>query len=117
MANEITMGYLSGHTLTYGVYQPDGTVRTAAGTPLPEIGTTGYYTATDANITAGDFVIVKEGATVVGQGQYKPEINSTDIDADFTEIKGKIDQIIQDQAIVTNIYDETVQKPALIQVN
>ncbi len=72
MANEITFGWRSGSTLTYGIYQPDGTIRTAAGTSLPEIGSTGYYVASDANIQTGDFVIVSTSTAVVGQGQYNP---------------------------------------------
>ena len=61
MADEIKAVYESGKTLTYGAYQPDGTVRTAAGTSLPEVGTTGYYKATDGSIQAGDIVVLKEG--------------------------------------------------------
>lgn len=72
MANEITFGYVTGATLTYGVYQPDGTVRTAAATALTEVTGTGYYKATNASIVAGDFVIIKQGTLEVGQGQYNP---------------------------------------------
>ena len=85
MANEITFGYRSGATLTYGAYQPDGSVRTAVGTSLPENGSTGYYIATDGSIQAGDIVIVKEGTDVVGWGEYQPGttvINPDDCKAD-----------------------------------
>jgi len=71
MANEIKLAFRSGATLTYGAYQPDGTVRTAAATSLPEISSTGYYTATDANIVAGDTVVVKESTSVVAGGVYE----------------------------------------------
>ena len=50
MANEIKFGYLSGTDLTYTAYKPDGTVRTAS-TALPEVGTTGYYTANRHSIS------------------------------------------------------------------
>ena len=74
MANEITFGYKTGQTLTYGVYTSAGVVRTAAGTSLPEITGTGYYTATNANIQTGDFVIVKINTTIIGQGEYNPGV-------------------------------------------
>jgi hypothetical protein len=93
MSYEITLGYSTGATLTYGVYQPDGTVRTAAGTSLPEVGTTGYYAASDANIIASDFVIVKEGTTIIAGGQYQPTVN-TGITVDLTSIETKIDTLI-----------------------
>ena len=70
--NEINLGYRSGATLTYGIYYPDGTVRVAAGTSLPEIGSTGYYTASAATMVALDVVIVKEGTNVVAYGQFEP---------------------------------------------
>ena len=86
MANEITFGFQTGRTLTYGAYEPDGSVRTAAATALPEIGATGYYTANDANVVAGDVVIVKEGTQTVGWGEERPEVNCVLIEgADFTD--------------------------------
>lgn len=87
MADEITFGYKSGLTLTYGVFQPDGTVRTSAGTSLPEESGTGYYHATDGNITAGDLVIIKESTNVVGFGEYRSEVDCVLIEgSDFTDI-------------------------------
>jgi len=69
--NEIQLpAFRSGATLTYEVLAPDGTVRTPAGTPLPEVRTTGYYTTDDAGVAIGDIVVIKEGATVVGGGFY-----------------------------------------------
>lgn len=79
MANEIQFGFRTSATLTYGAYQPDGTARTAAGTSLPEIGTTGYYTATDGSVVAGDAVIVIESPNVVGYGVYQPEATVANI--------------------------------------
>ena len=72
MANEINFAWKSGESLDYGVYQPAGTVRTAAGTSLPEISSTGYYTATDGNIQTGDIVVVTDGTNIVGHGEYNP---------------------------------------------
>ena len=71
MANEIQLTYRSGATLTFGAYQHDGTVRTAAATAVPEIGTTGYYTTDDGNILVGDSVSIKEGVNVVAGGLYE----------------------------------------------
>jgi len=78
LANELNLGYRSGATLTYGIYQPDGTPRVAAGTSLPEIGSTGYYTVSAATMVALDVVIVKEGTTVVAYGQYEPPASTPD---------------------------------------
>lgn len=116
MSEEITFGYTSGLTLKYEAYQPDGTIRTAS-ISLPEIGTTGYYVASDADIEAGDFVIVKKspyGADdVVGSGQYKPEVSASSITADLADIETKIDTIdtnvdllIVEQQRVENVYDQ-----------
>ena len=106
MANEITFGYRTGHTLTYGVYDPSGSVVTAAGTSLPEEGATGYYHATDANIDALDFVIVIDSVSgvVVGQGQFSPDVTSTSIDTDLTALEAKIDLVGIALNKVNNIY-------------
>ena len=106
MADEITFGYRTGHTLTYGAYEPDGSVRTAAGTALPEEGATGYYHATDASIEALDFVIVIESVTgvVVGQGQLSPDVTSEAITVDLGDLEDKIDLVGIALNKVKNIY-------------
>jgi len=107
MSDEITFGFKTGYTLEYGVYSPAGGVVTAAGTSLPEQGATGYYHATDANIDALDFVIVTNNAdgSVVGQGQYQPDVTSTEIVADLGDLESKIDDLIVDQNKVKNVYE------------
>jgi hypothetical protein len=84
MANEIKVIYTSGKILKYGAYQPDGTVRTAAGTALTEQVGTGYYYATDANILAGDTVRVTEGGVYRGGNEYQPEVDVAAIAKDIT---------------------------------
>lgn len=100
MANEIKVGALSGLTLTYGAYQPDGTVRTAAGTSLTEVGSTGLYLATDGNVVAGDIVVVKSGSDVIGSDEYQPEAKAlsdydpptkTEMDTMETNLTAEID--------------------------
>lgn len=74
MSNEINFGWLTGQTLTFSIYEPDGTARGAADQALPEIGATGFYSATPSTeMVTGDCVIVSDGTSVVGWGQYRPQ--------------------------------------------
>jgi len=83
---EIKFGWKTGETLTYGAYEPDGTVRTAPPTNLPEEGATGYYHVTDAALVAGDVVVVNDGTNNVGFGEYRPEVDTVLIEgADATD--------------------------------
>lgn len=67
--------YRTGETLTYEALQEDGTVRTAAGTSLPEIGSKGYYTVVDASIVTSDVAVVKNASgKVVGGGEENPPV-------------------------------------------
>jgi len=117
MANEITFGYTTGRDLAYGVYQPNGAVRTAAGTDLPEIPATGYYTATNASIVSGDFVIVTDSVLgVVGQGEYQPEVATVPTGMDAIEdkidiIDENVDTLLEQEAAVLNVYNETGKTP------
>jgi len=129
MANEITFGFPTGFTLTYGAYQPDGTVRTAAGTSLPEIAGTGYYTATDGSIQAQDLVVIKSGTNVVGFGEYKPEVSASDTEAyilsdvigtasDTLEtLSDQADAILAAQQTVLNVYDEIPEATPKVVIN
>ena len=64
----------TGETLTYEATKPDGTVRTSAGTSLPEIGSTGYYTAVDSSLQSGDMIMVSDGTRIVGGGENNPPV-------------------------------------------
>jgi hypothetical protein len=93
MANEIKLGYTTGATLTYAVYNPDGTQVTAPATSLPEIGSTGYYTASDASIAAGDVIIISDAIGPIFQGEYQPEVVSAALSAEIAALDAKIDVI------------------------
>ena len=102
MANEIKLGYYTGQTLTYAVYNPDGTEVTAPGTSLPEIGATGYYTATNASIAAGDICIVSDTNGVLFQGEYLPDVTSSAVEAKVDIIDANVDTLIVAQQTVHN---------------
>ncbi|MCK9598049.1 MAG: hypothetical protein M0R06_03345 [Sphaerochaeta sp.] len=107
MANEITFGYITGRDLEYGVYNPDGTQVTAPTTSLPEIGATGYYTADNGDIAAGDMVIVHDvtggGDFICGQGQYMPEVSASEIETKIDTIDTNVDSILTEQAKVQTV--------------
>ena len=75
MSGRIKFGADSSETLTYVLLSEDGlTIRTAAGTSLPQIGTTGYFTVVDANMVTGDVSLIKSGTTFVGFGVHNPDV-------------------------------------------
>lgn len=120
MANEITVGYITGRDLEYAVYNPAGTEVTAQ-TALSEEAT-GYYTNTVENtdIAAGDIVIIHNvtggGDFVCGWGEYKPEISATDIEAKIDTIGTNVDLLIIEQQRVNNEYvtPQADRKPRIL---
>ncbi len=82
----LKFGWKPGETLTYEALEEDGSVRTAAGTSIPEIGATGYYTVIDANVVVGDVAVINDGTRNVGFGEESPSVNCVYIEGDdFTD--------------------------------
>ena len=70
MANEVNFGFNSGRTLTFGVYTSAG-VQREVGTSMTETpANSGLYLGTPTTIQIGDNVIIREGSTEVGHGEY-----------------------------------------------
>lgn len=115
----LKFGWKSGEALTYEALQPDGTVRTTAGTSFPEIGSTGYYTVIDANVVVGDVAVVNDGTKNVGFGEESPEVNCAYIEgSDFTDtligsdsdtlesLSDQMDVLSAQSSKVLNVYSE-----------
>ena len=70
----IRFWWKSGEDVTYEALQADGTVRTTAGTSLPEVVGTGYYTVVDSSVVTGDVAIASSGSNVIGGGHENPSV-------------------------------------------
>lgn len=70
MADEINFGWLTGKTLTFSVYTSAGVER-ESGTSMTETpASSGLYLGTPTDISRSNQVIVKEGTTIVGHGEW-----------------------------------------------
>ena len=92
----------SGETLTYEALQADGTVRTVAGTSIPEIGTTGYYTVVDAAVVTGDNALVNDGNGIIGGGQENPPVILSSDGLDGVSV-------VEPSGLATNFREQMVQ--------
>ena len=73
MANEVNFGYATGKTLTFAVYESDGTEREAGSSLTETPASSGLYLGSPTTITTGDNVVIKESSDVVGSGAYHVE--------------------------------------------
>lgn len=79
MANEVTFGYRRSKTLTFAIYTLDGTVRETGSSLTETPAASGLYLGSPALILAGDLVIIREGTTTVGWGEYQPQYRTTEV--------------------------------------
>ena len=96
MTYEVSTAQITGRTLTFSVFQPDGTARGAAGQALTEIAATGYYTKETPSTTlvAGDRVVIYDSVLgVIGGGEYLPDVTTTALSVELALVDGKIDDI------------------------
>lgn len=73
MANRIKFGWLTGETgLTFSVFDAEGVTTGVTDESLPEIGTTGYFTAIPSVIMVeGDVAVIRDSASrEIGFGEY-----------------------------------------------
>ncbi len=83
---------LTGQTLTFTAFQPDGTLRGTADQSLPEVGVSGYYTATpDTALVAGDIISVyHDEHEQYYQQEFMPEVSATGV---VGTLEGRLDDI------------------------
>lgn len=107
MANEVSFGYATGKTLTYGVYTSAGSEKESGSSLTETPASSGLYLGTPTDIDASDYVIVKEGTEVVGFGQYKPEVSATGIEGKIDTIDTNVDTVLVELKRAETVIDES----------
>jgi len=69
----VNFGYITGKTLTFSVYTEAGVERESGSTMTETPVGSGLYLGSAAVLQEYDNVIIKEGTTVVGHGEYRKE--------------------------------------------
>jgi len=106
MANEIACQTITGQTLTFAVYTAAGVER-ESGTAMTETPAgSGLYLGTPTTIVAGDKVIIDNGADKVGGGEYLPDVISTEIASDLSDMDDKLDTLIVVKQSVMDVIDD-----------
>ena len=111
MANEVKFGWVTGATLTFGVYTGAGVQREVATAMTETPAASGLYLGTPTTIIEDDVVIVSDATGVIGAGQWLLDPMNDKIDTIDTNVDLVL--IAENKALFS--YDESAPiEPAAI---